>query len=184
MGMDDTPQLEDLLKEYVAFADKRAQEKLEKERVEAERLRQEKEGKIRTYETAKAELATVLDATANGSYSQPLTRILKDIPTKSMDIGIITREQQLAPATNTTYNKKYGIRLNNQTEGKGPIIFYAGESSCCTKDMCILELLEYVTVCGSDHPPKLLLTAEQHKNNLTNAVAGALKELKKSEGAQ
>ncbi len=175
MGMDDSPQLEDLLKEYVAISNKREQEKLEKERAEAERLRQEKDGKMHAYEEAKAELVAELEATVNGSYSQSLIRILKDQPDKKLHVGTFTREHH--GATTQTYDHKYGI-CSGMSDDAGPVIFYLDKLNCSINTMSTSELLEFATVRGRDDLPKLVLTARQYKEDLTGAVKVALNKLR------
>jgi len=173
MGMDDSPQLEDLLKEYTALANERKKQQIEKKQAAAETANQEKTEKMCAYEASKGELASVLHETTDGDYAPTLIRILKDQPTSALHLGTFTRVQH--GATTQQYTYTYGIGTN-----EGAVAFYVDDGHNKTYPHELEEMLSLVTVRGIDNLPKLVLTAKQYKEDLTGAVNVALTKLRVS----
>ncbi|MEM4240257.1 MAG: hypothetical protein QXM31_01155 [Candidatus Woesearchaeota archaeon] len=171
-----SPELADKLKEYELLADKRDKERIAKEKADAEKWWQKSAEKMDAYEKAKDKLASLLYATTNGEYTKTLIRILNDQPQKSMHIGEFTRTIQ--GATTHSYKHEYGIR-KCLPDDASPILFYVDDMNKAI--VSVPELLNMVTVRGLEGLPELVLTPEQYKKDIVNAVDAALGRLKKDD---
>ncbi len=181
MGADKLHQIEDLLKQYALLANSRDKKRTEKEEREREERRQKNAQKAREYEEAKTALTSELYATTNGEYTHTLIKILNDQPHKALHLGKFTRETQ--GATIQTHEHNYGIRKSRPGD-ESQILFYVDDMHSQVNPISEHDMLALVTVRGLDDLPKLVLTAEQYKQDLTNAVSTALEKLKEAEGVQ
>jgi hypothetical protein len=183
MGMDESPRLEDVLKQYVALADNRdAVLRKEAEEEAAERKKEQEERK-RMYEREVKELSLELEKTVNGEYAPVLTKILKG----KNDVYLLgefdVERHDSAPLTFT-----YGIclKFENDTTNELKIHFYAKpmQTGCKTQDRMTPEDFLARVKMDNGTGPKLALTAWYYKKALTHAVLKEIENLRKAAGVQ
>jgi hypothetical protein len=183
MGMDESPRLEDVLKEYLALANNRnAVLRKEAEEREAQRKKEQEEIK-RRYECEVKELALELEKTVNGEYAPVLTRILKAKDANALVLGSFV----VTPVAAKQYNCTYGLclRFESDRADEMKLHFYAsGDDMPLGQDrMKPGDLLAMVKIDNGTNP-RLALTAWYYKKALTHAVLKEIENLRKAEVAQ